>query len=563
MKSLMRIFLLVVITLGSIVQLSAQDLPVESYIEQYKDVAIKEQKRVGIPAAVKLAQAIHESGAGTSDLAKNAKNHFGLKCKNTWTGDTYYKTDDRPNECFRKYNSEVGSFVDHSNYLKFKPHYASLFDLEVTDYKAWANGLHKAGYATNPKYPELLISIIERFNLQQYTLIALGQVPETAMATTENTEDVVAATVTSTPAQTQTNIDVAGNTDGVKVKSTSDNVEIINELKAVQGEKGDMPLEYAVRNKIRYQKFLELNDLKEEPLPADMPLYLERKHFLGLRPMHIVKEGETMLVIAQREGVQLKYLRDLNLMVEGEEPAPGTTIALQAHAAAKPQLLTDDPDVNKGPKFNITTAGTKPAEGIPTKPIVASAEADEALTIVEAKKKAESEDVEEEPFVPIHDTPTVTKTEKEEIIQKEEVVVASEQEQHEVTDDLISKEEELVVVENEEEPKADIAPPAPPVIKSELDLLKDKFDQIIYSDEPPAETVESVAETDEVTTEVVPDTKQVENEPKDATKYYTVKDGDTAFSIAKEHNISIRELMEWNDLDFDAIEVGQKLKVRQ
>ena len=152
-----------------------QDPVVIEYINNYKDLAIAEMQRTGIPASIKLAQGIHETSAGTSDLVKRSNNHFGLKCKSEWTGMTVKHTDDAPNECFRKYESSKDSYKDHSNYLKNSPRYASLFDLDPTDYKAWAFGLKKAGYATNPKYPQVLIKLIEDYDLQDYTMIALGK----------------------------------------------------------------------------------------------------------------------------------------------------------------------------------------------------------------------------------------------------------------------------------------------------------------------------------------------------------------------------------------------------
>jgi len=138
-----------------------QDPVVIEYINKYKELAIAEMQRTGIPASIKLAQGIHETSAGTSDLVKRSNNHFGLKCKAEWTGMTVKHTDDAPNECFRKYESPLDSYKDQSNYLKNSPRYASLFDLDPTDYKAWAFGLKKAGYATNPKYTQVLIKLIE------------------------------------------------------------------------------------------------------------------------------------------------------------------------------------------------------------------------------------------------------------------------------------------------------------------------------------------------------------------------------------------------------------------
>src|SRR5215204_6466652 len=132
-------------------------------------------QRTGIPASIKLAQGVHETSAGTSDLVKRSNNHFGLKCKAEWTGMTVKHTDDAPNECFRKYESSLDSYKDQSNYLKGAPRYASLFELDPTDYKAWAFGLKKAGYATNPRYSQVLIKLIEDYDLQDYTMIALGK----------------------------------------------------------------------------------------------------------------------------------------------------------------------------------------------------------------------------------------------------------------------------------------------------------------------------------------------------------------------------------------------------
>ncbi|AYL98183.1 glucosaminidase domain-containing protein [Mucilaginibacter celer] len=137
------------------------------YIERFKAIAIQEMNQYGIPASITLGQGLFESGAGNSDLAKYANNHFGIKCTADWTGKSYYKDDDQVNDCFRVYDNPEDSFRDHSAFLKRK-NYAKLFELDKDDYKGWAYGLKKAGYATNPKYPELLINIIEKYNLTQY-----------------------------------------------------------------------------------------------------------------------------------------------------------------------------------------------------------------------------------------------------------------------------------------------------------------------------------------------------------------------------------------------------------
>lgn len=153
---------------------SQQDSLVQAYINQYAQLAIDEQLRTGIPAAIKLAQAIHESGAGKGDLALRSNNHFGIKCKSNWTGRTAYHDDDAKGECFRAYDSVYTSFRDHSDFLRGSTRYSALFRLEQTDYEGWATGLKAAGYATNPKYPVVIIRLIETYDLNRFTLMAIA-----------------------------------------------------------------------------------------------------------------------------------------------------------------------------------------------------------------------------------------------------------------------------------------------------------------------------------------------------------------------------------------------------
>jgi flagellum-specific peptidoglycan hydrolase FlgJ len=138
----------------------------EVYIEKWREECISQMQQHGIPASITMAQGILESGSGTSDLANQANNHFGIKCGSEWEGKRFFKDDDRKNECFRVYTNAKASFEDHSLFLK-KSRYAALFELPVTDYKGWAHGLKKCGYATNPKYPQLLIELIEKHQLHE------------------------------------------------------------------------------------------------------------------------------------------------------------------------------------------------------------------------------------------------------------------------------------------------------------------------------------------------------------------------------------------------------------
>lgn len=142
-----------------------------AYIEQYKDIAIEEMHQYGVPASITLAQGLLESGNGNSYLAREANNHFGIKCGGNWKGKSVSRRDDRAGECFRAYSHPEESFRDHSQFLR-KPRYSKLFQLAKDDYKGWAKGLRAAGYATNPRYPQLLIDLIERYQLDQYDRIS-------------------------------------------------------------------------------------------------------------------------------------------------------------------------------------------------------------------------------------------------------------------------------------------------------------------------------------------------------------------------------------------------------
>ena len=178
-----------------------------SYIDQYKNIAIAEMEKYGIPASIKLAQALLESGNGNSTLARDANNHFGIKCGGTWTGKSITKSDDNPNDCFRVYDNPEQSFKDHSQFL-LRKRYEKLFNLDKNDYRGWARGLKDAGYATNPRYPELLIDLIERYELYKYDSaesrsekIVREVKIETTIEKKEETGEVVQAEKIKSPVQ--------------------------------------------------------------------------------------------------------------------------------------------------------------------------------------------------------------------------------------------------------------------------------------------------------------------------------------------------------------------------
>lgn len=142
---------------------------VPQYIDRFRSIAVQEMNIYGIPASITLAQGLLESGNGNGELAVVANNHFGIKCTSDWKGKSYFKNDDKINDCFRVYDNPESSFRDHSEFLKRK-RYAALFELNKNDYEGWAYGLKSAGYATNPQYPQLIIGLIKRYNLDQYDM---------------------------------------------------------------------------------------------------------------------------------------------------------------------------------------------------------------------------------------------------------------------------------------------------------------------------------------------------------------------------------------------------------
>lgn len=162
MRKLLYVFLLILIS----THLFADDT--EEYIRKYRKIAIKEMRRYRVPASITLAQGILESGSGKSRLAKKGKNHFGIKCTSDWNGRTIKEDDDKKDECFRRYRKAKHSYRDHSEFIATKKRYQFLFEYDKRDYKVWAIGLKKAGYATNPNYPNLLINLIEKYDLAKY-----------------------------------------------------------------------------------------------------------------------------------------------------------------------------------------------------------------------------------------------------------------------------------------------------------------------------------------------------------------------------------------------------------
>lgn len=308
---------------------------IETYIATYKELAIEEMLRTGVPASIKLAQGIHETSAGTSELVKKSNNHFGIKCKSNWTGESVSHTDDAPNECFRKYPEASQSYRDHSDFLKNSPRYAGLFKLDPEDYKAWANGLKKAGYATNPRYPQVIIKLIEDYHLQDYTLIALGKMQrpeeEIAVVAVAAGTEMAAAPAIVIPAAEKVAVDYPSG------------IFHINDTRVTHLPAGTSLLAIAQQHEIPLKRLLEFNELDElESLERDQLIFLQRKRKTGAHDFHFVKTGETLYDIAQAEGIRMEALLELNFLMAGMQPATGEQLYLKRKAPSRPRLAAGD-----------------------------------------------------------------------------------------------------------------------------------------------------------------------------------------------------------------------------
>lgn len=304
-------------------KLSAQKISVSNYIDTYKGIAVQEMNRSGIPASITLAQGIHESGFGNSKLAREANNHFGIKCGSKWKGKEYYKWDDDPTQsCFRVYESAESSYIDHTEFLLKNQRYGFLFDYDRTDYKNWAKGLRRAGYASDPRYPSKLIATVEKYDLQIYD-------QENLMATSIQIE---AETTNETYRNKKWSFLFPKRQRGFAIQ---------NGANFVSAREGESTLQTAERWGIPYQKLLKFNDLKDgDQLIVHQRVYISPKkaQYQGEERSHRVEYDETMYEIAQYYGIKLAALLDRNLMVDGQEPATGTVILLKERKKSPPQL---------------------------------------------------------------------------------------------------------------------------------------------------------------------------------------------------------------------------------
>ncbi len=283
----MRVFAVLFFMMAGIIAKAQPADDIITYINTYKQLAMDEMQRTGVPASITLAQGIHETYAGKSDLVLKSNNHFGIKCKSYWTGKKVYHDDDARGECFRSYDSASYSYRDHSDFLRAGKHYAFLFDLDPTDYKAWANGLKKAGYATNPKYAPILIKLIEQYNLQQYSLIAMGKLSpsDEILATTSGSQPILNLPVMEPPAEAKPEEQPQEATPDVAVAPALQTANdyprgefLIENTRVVYARQGTSMLAIAQEYNIPLHRLLNFNDMKgQDVLSRDQIVFLQKK----------------------------------------------------------------------------------------------------------------------------------------------------------------------------------------------------------------------------------------------------------------------------------------------
>jgi LysM repeat protein len=338
----------------------------EVYIEKYSKIAVDEMYRSGIPASITLAQGLLESAYGYSELAVKGNNHFGIKCHN-WKGKGMYYDDDAKGECFRVYKNPEESYRDHSDFLRYRDRYKFLFEYEITDYKAWAYGLKKAGYATDPAYPTKLIKLIETYKLYEYDK---GDLPSTEEPEVEPSHKKVetqpakadkSQKVEKTPKEQEKKVTINKKVEVKEKKrkkaqnkvreipeppavlerpvaseqfnfTLSRPVYEINNVPFVYAEDGETYASIAQSNGLFHKEILRFNDLEnDQPLDPGTIVYLAAKKSKAAKNIdkHIAEDGETLRGISQRFGIKLSKLLKINSFTSDYSPREGDEILLR------------------------------------------------------------------------------------------------------------------------------------------------------------------------------------------------------------------------------------------
>jgi flagellum-specific peptidoglycan hydrolase FlgJ/LysM repeat protein len=477
------------------------------YIQNYKEAAIAEMYRSGIPASIKLAQALLESASGTSELAQRANNHFGIKCaSSSWTGPTYQKKDDDKDEkgdlkesCFRRYNNVAESYADHTAFLRDPRkynRYGFLFNLDRTDYKGWAKGLQSSGYATSRDYADRLIGLIERLRLYEYDQPGAGAGVDPVSNPGPNQ--------VGTNRPRQIGDDPAGQPsrpapDGGVVE-VRQRVGRVNDVKVVLSQPGETLEDIARAYNLRTEQVVSYNDrgyAPRAPLPENTKVFIQNKkeRYHGRTTFHYVREGQTMFEIAQQYGIELAALLKRNKLRRGQEPAVGEGIRLKGSPAKNEVITLRDTAVDPLP--------TAPAP--PVRPGSVVADNDELFDVTQGGTSSGPTSSSNPNSTPQPNRPGGTTTS-----------------------------------------------PARPATTG--------------ATYPPVDPTPATSPGGQPTTTTpgYPPANPTTTYPTRPAsgEYYTVGRGDTLYSLARRFNTTVADLRRLNGLSNDAIQVGQQLRVR-
>ncbi len=345
-------YIIAIVSLGASLGVAQNEAYLE-YIEQNKTLAVSEMERTGIPASIKMAQALLESNAGRSELARKANNHFGIKCGGDWTGKTYKKKDDdrnllgmRVKSCFRHFRSIQESFIAHSELLRTpnrQSRYSFLFDLDPRDYKAWARGLKKAGYATSNSYHRKLINLIEQYDLHKLDYMTTAEmVASNSDRKKEQPENQERRDRESTNPPASPATSKAEKVESVKT-------DYHNDVKYIVSPNRESVAEIAGLAGVTVDEVLKYNESlrsAQQVIPADVRVYLQpkRKRFRGRKTWHKVQSGESMLDISNKYAIDLQRLYERNQLEKGQEPVPGAEIKLSGGTVdLRPELRSSSP----------------------------------------------------------------------------------------------------------------------------------------------------------------------------------------------------------------------------
>lgn len=528
-----------IFTLNSFAQEEVKvKITVEQYIEKYSALAIEEMYRSRIPASITLAQGILESGNGNSRLSTEANNHFGIKCKATWTGKTLYEDDDAPQECFRKYDAAIDSYRDHSDFLMNNKRYAFLFDLDSKDYKSWAYGLKKAGYATNPQYPELLITFIEKHKLHKYDEVKISEEEEKEKA--EEKAEVI---------------------------KTYGKEFIINGVPAITAKANESFAQIALNYDIKVFQLYKYNDLqKDDECHEGDTIFLKSKKNKAEVETSIFGKGDNTHKISQRFAIKLEKILSRNNLVLNQQPAVGQIIYLNTKRTNA--IIIADTAIQRD-SVEIVKTQTAP-NVIKVDTIILN-----ETVYEDPKKNIETMFPVNETTLSYFDTLEEKKSELSffhtvqtgetlySIAKKYNVKVDALQFLNAMKNNNIEIGQRLIV--NPNLPSADTKEPQPVpgyhiVRHGETLFSISKLYNISVNDLKAINVLENNNIKIDQRLTVVP-IKNSENNSGSNSIYYTVEKGETLFSISRKFNISVTNLKELNS-NMVQLKIGEKIRIR-